>query len=142
LKGVTGLNQNIEIINPHLWAVNYHHLQYINDLTYHDKSNDALYKPLSISNDGVIVLNKSHEIYSTLKQMFLREMEKTDEELLYLINYMKEKDRDGYDRVFKHILDAEAKRRVVERQFNEQSKGKPIIERMLNLIGFNSKERR
>lgn len=54
---------------------------------------------------------------------------------------MKDKNRDGYDRVYKYCLNAELKRRMVKKQFNEQSKDKPIFKRILNFIGYNSKER-
>lgn len=133
------MNQNIEIINNGLWAVNYNHFKFIKDISYHDHSPDALDKPASLSNDGVIILNKGHEMYSTLKKFFPRVMICTDDELLGKINYMKDKNRDGYDRVFKFCLDAEAKRRMIERKFKEESQGKPILKRILNFIGFKER---
>lgn len=135
------LNGNVEIINENLWAVNFHHLRYIKDLPYTCNDPDSLDKVASLTDNGIIVLNKSHEIYPTLKQLFPRLMQNTDEELLMKINYMKDKNRDGYDRVYKYCLNAELKRRMVKKQFNEQSKDKPIFKRILNFIGFNSKER-
>lgn len=135
------MNPNIEVINKNLWGVNYYHLQFIKELTYHDTSPDAMEKAASLTSDGVIVLNKSHELYDTFKKLFQRVMERTDEQLLGQIEYMKDKNRDGYDRVYKFILDAEAKRRMVERQYKEQAKGKPVIKRILNYFGFDSKER-
>jgi hypothetical protein len=134
------MNKNIEVINPYLWGVNYHHLKFIKELTYQDNSPGALEKPASLTNDGIIVLNKSHEMYPTLKQFFPKIMESTDEELLYKIKYMKDKDRDGYDRVYKYCLDAEAKRRFLEKEFQKQNKGKPLIRKILNFLRLNNKK--
>lgn len=142
IERVNSMNQNIEVINPHLWAVNYHHLQYIKDIDYLCGDPDAMDKEVSIKNDGVIVLNKIHEMYPTLKQFMPKIMANTDAELLRKSHYMKDKDRDDYDRVYKFCLDAEAKRRLVKKQYNEQPKEIPIIKKIVNLIGFNSKERR
>lgn len=128
------MNPNIEQISPKLWGVNYYHLQYIKELSYNDPSPDAMEKPASLSIDGVIVLNKSHEIYPTLKKFFPRVMKHTDDELVGQINYMKDKNRDGYDTVFKFCLDAEAKRRMLEKQFKEQAKGEPILKRILKFL--------
>lgn len=136
------MNPNIEVINKNLWGVNYYHLQYIKELTYHDTSPDAMEKAASLTSDGIIVLNKSHEIYPTLKQFFPKIMENTDEELLNKIEIMKDKDRDGYDRVYKFCLDAEAKRRMLEKEFQKQNKGKPLIRKILNFLRFNNKKGR
>ncbi|WP_096230491.1 hypothetical protein [Thermoanaerobacterium sp. RBIITD] len=135
------MNKNIEIINENLWAVNFHHLRYIKDLPYTCNDPDSLDKVASLTDNGIIVLNKSHEIYPTLKQLFPRLMQNTDKELLMKIDYMQDKNRDGYDRVYKYCLNAVLKRRMVKKQFNEQSKEKPIFKQILNFIGFNSKER-
>lgn len=139
---MTGTNPNIEVINDHLWAVNFYYVRYIDDLTYHCDDHDALDKPASITNDGVIILNKSHEIYPILKNLISRIMESTDYELMGKLDYMKDKDRDGYDRFYKLVLETEVKRRSVEKQHKGQLKGKSPLKRLLNFIGLNSKERR
>ncbi len=136
------MNPNIEVINNKLWAVDFYHLKYIQELSsFNDDSPDALDKVASLSSDGVIVLNKNHEIYPTLKLIFPKIMKMTDSELFGSANYMKDINRDGYDRVYKFILDAEVKRRVLEKEFKQQSNDKPILKRILKFIGFNSKER-
>lgn len=134
------MNQNIERINPNLWAVNYHHLEFMKDITYQDTSPDAMDKPASLSNDGILVLNKGHELYPTLKLFIPKLMESNDVELLNKIRFMKDKDRDGYDRVYKFCLEAEARRRLIEKEFQEQNKEKPVIKRMLNFLGFSNKK--
>lgn len=129
------MNQNIEVINPHLWAVNYNHLRFIKEFANLNYSPDALNEPAFLSQDGIIVLNKSHEIYPTLKQFLPKIMKNTDEELQNKIKIMKDKDRDGYDKVYKFCLNAEAKRRMLEKEFRKQNKGKPLIKKILNFIG-------
>ena len=137
------MNKNIEVINPYLWGVNYHYLKFMKEFANHNISFEALNdEPAFLSHDGIIVLNKSHEIYPTLKQFFPKIMENTDEELLNKIEIMKDKDRDGYDRVYKFCLDAEAKRRMLEKEFQKQNKGKPLIRKILNFLRFNNKKDR
>jgi len=135
------MNKNIEVINSHLWAVNYYNLQYIKDITYYDNSPDALNKIASLTSDGIIVLNKDHELWFALKQILLRLMQDDDEGLIAKINYMQDKNSDGYDRFYKFSLNAELKRREIEKEFKQSNK-KSKIKVILDSIGFSSKESR
>lgn len=125
------MNQNIEVINPGLWAVNFQYLPYIADIKYHSSDPDALEKPASIKDDGCIVLNKSHELYPTLKLFMPNIMANTDDELSTKVSSMKNMNRDGYDQVYRYCLELEQKRRLTKRQ----SKERPIIKKIVNFIG-------
>ena len=126
------MNKNIEVINENLWGVNFQHLHLIQELEYSGSVDEAA----SITNDGIIVVNAGHESYITLKYFFLRMMKKTDQELIQHEQYMKDKDRDGYDRIFKYCVDAEIKRRQVAKGSKKRSRDQPLIKRILNLIKF------
>lgn len=129
------MNQNIEVINPGLWAVNYHYLRYIRDIDYLCFDPDAMDKAAAVSNEGIIILNKNHELYRTLKQFTQKIMENTDDELAMKISSMKDKNRDGYDRLYKFCLELEARRRMVKKQYDQQVKEVPIIKKIVSFIG-------
>lgn len=126
------MNKNIEVINENLWGVNFHHLHMIQDLEYSGSVDEAA----SLTNDGIIVLNAGHELYQTFKLCFQRMMAKTDKDLDEYKQYMKDKNRDGYDIAFKYCVDAEIKRRQIAKKSKKRSRDQPLIKRILNLIKF------
>lgn len=109
------INKNIEVINEKLWAVRFSYLPYITELEYSGDSNRLEFRVASFTNDGKIVLNKQHEIYSILKAMLQRIMPNSDQELVDKINAAKSKEQDQYVKFYLFVLDTEIKRRSIRK---------------------------
>lgn len=60
----TRMNTNIEVINPHLWAVKFSWLPWISELKLNlDPAYSSDEQVLAISDDGIIILNKDNPLY-------------------------------------------------------------------------------
>jgi len=119
------MNQNIQVINENLWAVNFYYLQYIPELDYKGTKEDLDLKVTSYTNDGKIVLNKNHEIYPTLKNFIPRLMKNTDAELEKKISEMKNKTIDSYEEFYMFALELEINRRSIAKEYVKGNK-KPL----------------
>lgn len=117
------MNQNIEVINQQLWAVRFNYLRYMPELGYSGNYDDADQKTACYTNDGKLVLNKSHEAYHELKQLIQRIMKNNDRELENKIAYMRSKVRDPFDEMYLFALDLEVRRRLISKEY---VKGKPF----------------
>ena len=66
------MNQNIEVINENLWAVNssYIRMGYIQELTPLSEQSDNPY--VSLTNEGIMILKKESEFYPILKKLLVK----------------------------------------------------------------------
>ncbi len=117
------MNQNIEVINHDLWAVNFNLLPYIHELAYAGSHDDLDVKIASFTQDGKIVLNKSHEIYSVLMLLLQRLMKNKDQDIKKKINEMRSKESDPTEEFYIFALDLELKRRSISKEY---ARGKPF----------------
>jgi hypothetical protein len=118
------MNQNIEVINENLWAVNFYYLRYIPELEY-TGSNEDFSKIASYTNDGKTLLNKHNELYPTLKTFIPRLMKNTDADLELKIYGMKNKTRDSYEEFYMFALELEINRRSIAKEYVKGNK-KPL----------------
>ena len=124
------MNKNIEVINNNLWAVRFSYVPQITELEYTRELND-LEAAAAYTDDGKLILNKQHEIYSTLKAMVLQIMPNSDQELAAKVNVMQSKDHDSYDRFYIFVLETEIKRRTIAEKCHG---GFSRIKKVMNLI--------
>lgn len=119
------MNQNIEVINENLWAINFYYHPYILELEYTGDQENLDLKVASYTNDGKIILNKHNEIYPTLKKFVPALMKNTDDDLEKKLFGMKNKIRDSYEELYMFCLELEINRRSVAKEYVKGSK-KPL----------------
>lgn len=72
MKGVNKLNQNIEVINPHLWSVRFSLLPWIPDIKVEERPDYPLHKEMCRNiKGGIMLLNADHKDYSRFREGFL-----------------------------------------------------------------------
>lgn len=113
------MNKNIEVINENLWAVNQQYVKqgYIKELTTlpgaAPETQDA-----SLTDDGIIVLNKCSPVYGVLKKFVPRIMAYSDEQLNSAREKMqKVSEPDAYEKMYLSVLEWEIKRRCVKAEY-------------------------
>ena len=74
------MNRNIEVINENLWAVNQYYVKqgFIQELKILPNKTPELYD-ISLTNQGILVLNKAAYSYEVTKLLVIRIMRHTDE---------------------------------------------------------------
>ena len=117
------MNRNIEAINHDLWAVDFNLLHYIHELGYAGSYDHLDEKIASFTQDGKIVLNKSHAACSDLKMLLQRLMKNKDQDLKKKIIEMRSKNRDPTEEFYLFALDLELKRRSISKEY---ARGKPF----------------
>lgn len=113
------MNKNIEVINENLWAVNQQYVKqgYIQDLTNLPGTSPEL-QDISLTNDGIMILNKCSPIYDVLRKFVPRIMEHTDDQLKAAHEKMqKVKKPDAYEKMYLGVLGWEIKRRCVKAEY-------------------------
>lgn len=76
------MNQNIEVINNHLWAVKFSFIPFISEIEYKPDPEFPAYKePARLLSDGLLILNKDDPNFEIWKHLFQRLMKKTDKQL-------------------------------------------------------------
>lgn len=75
------MNRNIEVINENLWAVNQEYVKqgYIKELSSLPRITPELHN-ISLTNQGILVLNKGVPGYEMTKKFVIRIMGHTDEQ--------------------------------------------------------------
>ena len=67
------MNKNIEVINPHLWAVKFSWLPWLSDLEVNlDPAYSSDEQILAISDEGIVLLNKDNQVYQLYRTYFPR----------------------------------------------------------------------
>lgn len=112
------MNRNIEVINEHLWAVNREYVKagYIKELTPIIGSDD-INEYASLTDDGIMILNKRSELYPTLKLFIPKIMAYTDEVLLHCMESVKVNVSDNYEKLYLNVMEWEVKRRCVMAEY-------------------------
>lgn len=132
------MNRNIEVINQNLWSVDFNIIRYISELNYLGDFDSAHLKIATYTNDGKIVLNKCHEAFNELKQMLLRFMTNSDQELQSKIRLLRSKERDPFEEFYMFALDLEAQRRTISKEYAKVHKPssikKLIIEKVVKRL--------
>lgn len=113
------MNRNIEVINENLWAVNQYYVKvgYIKEL-----KNLPSKKPekhgISLTNQGILILNTADPVYSITRKLLLRIMEHSDEQLQFAVHEIREvQEPDGYEKMYLNVLEWEIKRRFVKAEY-------------------------
>ncbi|QNO15329.1 hypothetical protein HYG86_11405 [Alkalicella caledoniensis] len=111
------MNQNIEVINPKLWAVRFNLIPFIKEIDYKpDAATPAYEEPARITNDGKLLLNKDCPIYQLMKDMFPKIMKKKDEQLQKeLKNSQIKMNKTDMEILYASMLQVEIERRAKER---------------------------
>ncbi|WP_310605081.1 hypothetical protein [Anaerosporobacter sp.] len=112
------MNKNIEVINEHLWAVNRAYVKagYIKELTP-IMGSDGINEYASLTDDGIMILNKQSELYPTLKLFIPKIMAYTDEVLLHCMESVKVNVSDNYEKLYLNVMEWEVKRRCVMAEY-------------------------
>jgi hypothetical protein len=107
------MNQNIEVINPQLWAVKFSFFPFISEIEYTPDSEVPPGEESGcITNDGLIILNKDHPGYDLLKDLFPKLMMKTSRQLKKQLKTAKlMKSKSIYENLYATMLVVEAERR-------------------------------
>lgn len=122
------MNKNIDVINENLWAVNQWYVKqgYIKDLTILPGKVPELHDA-SLTNDGILILNKSSPSYEILKKILLRIMGHTTEQLQNAYKKMQQMEKpDAYEKMYLCLLEWEIKRRCVKAEY-AASLSKPTL---------------
>lgn len=111
------MNQNIEVINNHLWAVRFSFLPYISEIDYKPDSEVPAYEESGcIINNGVLLLNKEHPGFEILKDYFPKIMNKTDKQLKKELNNANLiQNKTDWQNLYHSLLQVESERRAKER---------------------------
>lgn len=111
------MNQNIEVINKHLWAVKFSFLPFINEIDYKPDSEIPAYEEFGrVTNDGLLILNKDYPGYKIFKEWLPKLMKKKDKQLNKEIKAAQAlKNKTDWQTVYALMLQVEAERRKKER---------------------------
>ncbi|BCJ92841.1 hypothetical protein acsn021_04100 [Anaerocolumna cellulosilytica] len=130
------MNQNIEVINKNLWAVNQEYVRqgFIKELSILPGSNPES-KDASLSNDGKLILNKSSPMYDTLSKFVPRVMDMADDILQDTYEKMKKiQTPDNYEKLYLSVLGWEIKRRHVRAEYLDSLHKANYKDRLKNII--------
>lgn len=116
-RGENKVNQNIEVINKHLWAVKFSFLPFINEIDYKPDSEIPAYEEFGrVTNDGLLILNKDYPGYKIFKEWLPKLMKKKDKQLNKEIKAAQAlKNKTDWQIVYALMLQVESERRVKER---------------------------
>lgn len=110
------MNRNIEVINENLWAVNQYYVKqgFIQELKILPNKTPELYD-ISLTNQGILVLNKAAYSYEVTKLLVIRIMRHTDEQLRVAQEKIQRVENpDAYEKMYLNVLEWEIKRRCVK----------------------------
>lgn len=130
------MNANIDIIQEDLVAVNFNYIDigYIRDFSILPGAS-INGKDASLSEDGVIILNKNSPVYEVLLKIMPRVMSKSDELLKISIQEFDNKSElDDYERFYRCILGWEIKRRSVKVDYLKRPNQDTLLHRITNLF--------
>lgn len=148
------MNKNIEIINDDLWAVNFDfvNMDLIDEISFKGEKKTNYACP---TDDGKILINKNHSIYTkhlplfkeimklsddllqeggfyTVMRNVIHSLKKyTDEEIDYIIQKYK---LENYEIVYHTWCDLEKERRIIKKQWDKKN------EKPSKLINFFKKK--
>lgn len=111
------MNKNIEVINEHLWAVNMQYVKagYIKGLKLLP---DKVSEQISLTNAGIIIIDKSSKLYPALKLLFTKAMTKTADELQAILKMGNGLEPlDKADDLMINVVGWEIKRRCVRAEY-------------------------
>lgn len=111
------MNKNIEVINEHLWAVNMQYVKagYIKGLKLLP---DKVSEQISLTNVGIIAIDKSSKLYPVLKLLFTKAMTKTADELQAILKMGNGLELlDKADDLIINVVGWEIKRRCVSADY-------------------------
>lgn len=111
------MNQNIEVINENLWAVNQEYVKqgYIQELQLIRESPTW---QINLSNTGIIILSKEAESYPVFKVFCEKVIRLPTEELKKILNKFQSKEElDNLEIIFENAIGWEIKRRAVKAEY-------------------------
>lgn len=116
-RGENKVNQNIEVINKHLWAVKFSFLPFISEIDYKPDSEIPAYEEFGrVTNDGLLILNKDYPGYKIFKEWLPKLMKKKDKQLNKEIKAAQAlKNKTDWQIVYALMLHVESERRAKER---------------------------
>lgn len=133
------MNKNIEVINENLWGVNQQYVKqgHIQELTNLPGARPEL-QDISLTDNGILVLNKCSSVYDVLKKFVPKVMERTDDQLKTALEKMqKVKKPDAYEKMYLNILEWEILRRYVKADYTANL---PVPTLKDKIIGFLRKK--
>lgn len=112
------MNQNIEVINKHLWAVKFSFLPFISEIDYKADPEIPAYTEFGrVTSEGLLILNKDYQGFEILKSLFQKLMKKNDKQLTKEIKASQIlNNKTDWEKVYANGLQVEAERRLKERQ--------------------------
>ena len=114
------MNPNVEIITPELWAVNREYIKagWIQELHPTSDFDSSTNKNASLTDSGIMILNKGSEFYPLLKQFVPKIMQHSNEELQQCYQSMTNKIfLDNHEKLYLNVLEWEMKRRRVRSEY-------------------------
>lgn len=123
------MNQNIEIINANLWAVNMQYVKsgYVQELRLLQPD----YQQINLSKEGTIILDKGSRAYPALKKLFLICMDKSTEELEKIV---KMQANDSLNGICQNVAGWEIKRRCVQAEYLKSHSRPDILNKIKQTI--------
>ena len=111
------MNQNIEVINKHLWAVKFSYIPFISEIEYKPDGEIPAYQECGrITNDGILILNKDYPGFKFLIDLLSKLMKKRDKHLHKEIKaFQLQKNTSVMDQIYSSGLQVEIERRSKER---------------------------
>lgn len=131
------MNPNIEVISTELWGVSRSYVVagWIEELPPSPKGYSNPYA--SLTNDGILILNKDSEFYSILKKFVPRIMQHTDSELNKIQKALEKTSKNNYEQLYFDVIKWELERR---RAYAEYRKTKIDLSVFRKLVEFFKKE--
>ncbi|KXG75591.1 hypothetical protein AN619_15870 [Thermotalea metallivorans] len=116
-RGENKVNQNIEVINKHLWAVKFSFLPFISEINYVPDDTVPVDEEVGqLLDTGIILLNKEHKLFEVYKDGFCRIMNKSNRQIKNeLSNAKRIPNKDKWQILYMEMLKLEQKRRKIER---------------------------
>lgn len=110
-------NNNIEVINKHLWAVKFSLLPFIQEIDYKPDPEVPAYEEFGrVTNDGLLILNKDYPGFRILKDLLPKLMKKKDKQLNSEVKKLLDlKNKTDWQNAYAAMLQVEMERRVKER---------------------------
>lgn len=110
------MNENIEVISPYLWAVDFNLLPFIKEIYYEGKLNASIEDDFGfITKQKIFVLNKINKFYPKLKELLPKMMNKPKAILKMEYHKLSHKNRRTVDEEIYHIMIRVELRRRKER---------------------------
>jgi hypothetical protein len=124
------MNSNIDIINDNLWAVNMSYVKqgYIKELQL--LPNVSKLGNVEMTTQGIILLDKSSELFPALKFVFLKAMTKTNKELQDILSECPSAENDRLCDLLISAVDWEVKRRCVKEEYEKSPPKSTAIDKL------------